>query len=124
MSSQINDDLKKNICRKDLYIWALENEALVKVISAHFQRILNVIPLTSGRENCVITSSLDRSIKVMRVMLSRVIDDDVQVWDLSYIFEDDHHIDKQELTIDSISLSTKAGIAATVTRSTYLASRK
>ena len=89
------------------------------MISAHFQRILDVIPLTSGRDNCVITSSLDRSIKVTRVMLSRVIrlsSDDVQVWDLSYIFEDDHHIDKQELTIDSISLSTKAGIAATVTR--------
>ena len=67
----------------------------------------------------MITSSLDRSIKVVRVMLSQVIKlscDDVQVWDLSYIFEDDHHIDKQELTIDSISLSTKAGIAATVTR--------
>ena len=40
----------------------------------------------------------------------------MKVWDLSYIFEDDHHIDKQELTIDSISLSTKAGIAATGTR--------
>ena len=89
----------------------------MKVISAHFQRILDVIPLTSGRDNCVITSSLDRSIKVRaaRVMLSRV-NVDVQVWDLSYIFEDDHHIDKQELTIDSVSLSTKAGIAATVTR--------
>ena len=71
MTSENNDDRKrKNICRKDLYIWALETEALVKVISAHFQRILDVIPLTS--DNCVITSSLDRSIKV-RVMLSRVI---------------------------------------------------
>ena len=39
-----------------------------------------------------------------------------QVWDLSYIFEQDHHIDKQELTIDSLSLSTQAGITATVTR--------
>ena len=72
---KINDDRKKNIFRKDLYIWTLETEALVKVISAHFQRILDVIPLTSGRDNCVITSSLDRSIKVMavRVMLSRVM---------------------------------------------------
>ena len=40
----------------------------------------------------------------------------VKVWDLNYIFEADHHIDKQELTIDSISLSTPAGIAAAVTR--------
>ena len=59
-------------CRKDLYIWALETEALVKVISAHFQRILDVIPLTSGREDCVITSSLDRSIKV-RLKTCRVV---------------------------------------------------
>ena len=39
------------------------------------------------------------------------------MWDLDYIFEDDHHIDKQELTIDSVCLSTRAGLAATVTRS-------
>ena len=70
LRSESNDDLKRNICRKDLYIWALETEALVKVISAHFQRILDVIPLTS--DNCVITSSLDRSIKV-RVMLSQAM---------------------------------------------------
>ena len=46
----------------------------------HFQRILDVVPLVSGRDNLVLTSSLDRSIKV---------------WDLNYIFEEDHHIDKQ-----------------------------
>ena len=79
----------------------METEDLCKVISAHFQRILDVLPLMSGGDNCIITSSLDRSIKV---------------WDLNYIFEEDHHIDKQELTIDSLSLSTYAGIAATVTR--------
>ena len=55
-----------------------------------------------GRENSVITSSIDRSIKV---------------WDLNYIFEEDHHIDKHELTIDALSISTTAGIAVTVTRS-------
>ena len=52
----------------------------MQVIPAHFQRILDVVPLVSGRDNLVITSSLDRSIKV---------------WDLNYIFEEDHHIDKQ-----------------------------
>ena len=68
---------KKSTCRKDLYIWALETEALVKVISAHFQRILDVIPLTSGRENCVITSSLDRSIKVrVKIYRDRVVIND------------------------------------------------
>ena len=88
-------------CRKDLYIWSMETERLSKVVSAHFQRILDVIPLTSGRDNCVITSSLDRSIKV---------------WNLNYIFEEDHHIDKHELTIDKISISSRAGLAVTVTR--------
>ena len=78
----------------------METEKLCKIVSAHFQRILDIIPLT-GRENCVITSSLDRSIKV---------------WNLNYIFEEDHHIDKHETSIDSISISSKAGIAVTVTR--------
>jgi WD40 repeat protein len=49
----------------------------------------------------VITSSVDRSIKV---------------WDLNYIFEEDHHIDKHELTIQSLSISTKAQLAITSTR--------
>ena len=39
------------------------------------------------------------------------------MWDLNYIFEEDHHIDKQELTIDSLSLSSRSGVACTVTRS-------
>ena len=56
----------------------------------------------TGNDNCVITSSIDRSIKV---------------WDLDYIFENEKHIDKHELTIDSLSISTKAQIAVVVTRS-------
>ena len=71
------------------------------MLYAHFQRIVDIKSLVVGRENSVITSSIDRSIKV---------------WDLNYIFEEDHHIDKHELTIDNISISTKAGIAVTVTR--------
>ena len=88
--------------RKELYIWSLETEVLSKVLNAHFQRIIDICSLVQGKENSIITSSIDRSIKV---------------WNLNYIFEEDHHIDKHELTIDSISISTKAGIAVTVTRS-------
>ena len=58
--------------------------------------------IVTGNDNCVITSSIDRSIKV---------------WDLDYIFENEKHIDKHELTIDSLSISTKAQIAVVVTRS-------
>jgi len=88
--------------RKELYIWSMEKETLAKVLNAHFQRILDIRSLVYGKENCIISSSIDRSIKV---------------WNLDYIFEEDHHIDKHELTIDSISISTKTGIAVTVTRS-------
>lgn len=36
---------------------------------------------------------------------------------MNYIFEQVHHIDRHELQIDSVSLSTAAGIACSVTRS-------
>ena len=72
-----------------------------KVLYAHFQRIVDIKSLVFGRENSVITSSIDRSIKV---------------WDLNYIFEEDHHIDKHELTIESISLCTRSQLAVTATR--------
>ena len=88
--------------RKELYIWAMDSCQLVKVLAAHFQRIIDMQSLVVGRENSMITSSIDKSIKV---------------WDLNYIFENDHHIDKHELTIDSVSVSTTVGLAVTVTRS-------
>ena len=103
--------------RKELYIWDLESEQLSKVcvsisnqhsllfdsqvLYAHFQRIVDIKSLVVGKENSVITSSVDRSIKV---------------WDLNYIFEEDHHIDKHELTIESLHISTKAQMAVTTTR--------
>ena len=40
-----------------------------------------------------------------------------KVWNLDYIFEKEHHIDKHELTIDSLSISTSAQLAVVVTRS-------
>ena len=73
--------------RKELYIWNMETEELSKVLYAHFQRIVDIKSLVVGRENSVITSSIDRSIKV---------------WDLNYIFEEGHHIDKHDLTIESV----------------------
>ena len=41
----------------------------------------------------------------------------IKVWNLDYIFEKEHHIDKHELTIDSLSISTSAQLAVVVTRS-------
>ena len=66
------------------------------------QRIVEIKSLVTETENAVLTSSIDRSIKV---------------WNLDYIFEKEHHIDKHELTIDSLSISTSAQLAVAVTRS-------
>jgi WD40 repeat protein len=49
------------------------NGSLVRRLPAHFQRIIEVKSLVFGKENCVLTSSVDRSIKV---------------WNLEYIFQE------------------------------------
>jgi WD40 repeat protein len=74
---------------------------MVKCLDAHFARIIDIQSLTVGSWNSVITSSIDRTVKV---------------WNINYIFEQVHHIDRHELQIDSVSLSTDAGIAVVVTR--------
>ena len=87
--------------RKVLYIWDVKTADLVKYLDAHFARIIDVQPLTVGNWNTVVTSSIDRTVKV---------------WNINYIFEKTHHIDRHELPIDSVSLCTAKGIAVTVTR--------
>ena len=87
--------------RKDLYIWDVKTGNLVKTLAAHFGRILDVQPLSLGRMNTVITSSIDRTVKV---------------WNINNIFGQVHQINRHELQIDAVSLSTSAGIAVTVTR--------
>ncbi len=73
----------------------------MKCLDAHFARIIDIQPLTVGSWNSVITSSIDRTVKV---------------WNMNYIFEQVHHIDRHELQIDSVSLCTARGFAVTVTR--------
>lgn len=81
-------------------MWSLETKHLVKTLDAHFGRIISLKPLTIGNWNSVITSSIDRTVKV---------------WNINNIFEQVHVIDRHELQIDSIGLSL-VGIAITVTR--------
>lgn len=97
-----NDILAVSGIRQEIIVWDMKTGSLVKRLAAHFQRIVEIKSLVTGNENCVLTSSIDRSIKV---------------WNLDYIFEKEQHIDKHELTIDSVSISTKAQIAVVVTRS-------
>ena len=100
------------------------------MLYAHFQRIVDIKSLVVGKENSVITSSVDRSIKVwhlnyifeggtttnITILIIIIINIIIKVWDLNYIFEEDHHIDKHELTIESLHISTKAQMAVTTTR--------
>lgn len=73
--------------RKSLYVWSLETTKLIKVLDAHFGRIVQLEPLTVGSWNNVITSSIDRTVKI---------------WNIDNIFEQVHKIDRQELPIDMI----------------------
>lgn len=88
--------------RKNLYVWSLESKQLMKVLDAHFGRIMQLESLTVGNWNCCVTSSIDRSVKV---------------WNINNIFEQVHVIDRLELQIDNISLSDDGELAVTVTRS-------
>ncbi|KDQ84119.1 Leucine-rich repeat and WD repeat-containing protein [Zootermopsis nevadensis] len=87
--------------RKNLYVWSLISRDLVKVLDAHFGRIITLEPLIIGNWNSVITSSIDRTVKV---------------WNINNIFEQVHVIDRHEMQIDSIGLCQSAGLAITVTR--------
>lgn len=73
--------------RKNLYVWNLETSELVKILDAHFARIIQLEALTVGNWNSVVTSSIDRSVKV---------------WNINNIFEQVHVIDRHELQIDMI----------------------
>ncbi len=59
----------------------------MKVLDAHFGRIIQLESLTIGSWNSVITSSIDRSVKI---------------WNINNIFEQVHVIDRHELPIDTI----------------------
>ncbi|XP_066257781.1 NACHT and WD repeat domain-containing protein 2 [Euwallacea similis] len=87
--------------RKNLYVWSTETQKLVKILDAHFARIIQLEPLTVGNWNSIVTSSIDRTVKV---------------WNINNIFEQVHVIDRHELQVDSISLSDNLSLAVTATR--------
>jgi WD40 repeat protein len=73
--------------RKNLYVWSMTNHKLVKILDAHFGRIIQLEALTIGNWNSIVTSSIDRTVKV---------------WNINNIFEQVHVIDRHELQVDSI----------------------
>ena len=52
--------------RQELFVWSMSTGELVKQLNAHFQRIVEIKSLVVGSENSVLTSSIDRSIKVIQ----------------------------------------------------------
>ncbi|XP_049825029.1 NACHT and WD repeat domain-containing protein 2 [Aethina tumida] len=87
--------------RKNLYVWSMESRNLMKILDAHFGRIIQLEALTIGNWNSIVTSSIDRTVKV---------------WNINNIFEQVHVIDRHELQVDSISLSDNLSLAVTATR--------
>lgn len=73
--------------RKNLYVWSMGTHKLVKILDAHFGRIIQLEALTIGNWNSIVTSSIDRTVKV---------------WNINNIFEQVHVIDRHELQVDSI----------------------
>ncbi|KAF5284944.1 hypothetical protein FQA39_LY16899 [Lamprigera yunnana] len=87
--------------RKNLYVWCMKTHKLLKILDAHFGRIMQLEALAVGTWNCIVSSSIDRTVKV---------------WNINNIFEQVHVIDRHELQVDSISLSQDLGLAVIATR--------
>lgn len=87
--------------RRCLYIWSVSEESLLKIIDAHYGRIVEMLPLIVDDINAIATSSLDRTVKV---------------WNIKNIFEQVYHIDRMELPIGSIDFSPERNLVTAVTR--------
>ena len=62
-----NNEYAVSGIRKELYIWDAKNGDLVKTLAAHVGRIIDVQPLAMGALNIIITSSIDRTVKVWNI---------------------------------------------------------
>ena len=86
--------------RKNLYVWDTKQGNMVKVLDAHFGRIIALGSVTSGC-NKVVSSSIDKTIKV---------------WNFDNILEDVHSIDRLEKPIEHIDLAEESHFAVTTSR--------
>lgn len=86
--------------RKNLYVWDVKQGNMVKVLDAHFGRIIALTAVT-GECNKVISSSMDKTIKV---------------WNFDNILEDVHSIDRLEKSIKTIDLASQVPFCVTTSR--------
>lgn len=86
--------------RKNLYVWDTKQGNMVKVLDAHFGRIISIDAVTSGG-NKIISSSIDKTIKV---------------WNFDNILEDVYSIDRLEKPIEFIHVSDESPYGVTTSR--------
>lgn len=86
--------------RKNLYVWDTKQGNMVKVLDAHFGRIIALISVTAGT-NKLISSSIDKTIKV---------------WNFDNILEEVYSIDRLEKPIEHIHLARETHFGVTTSR--------
>ncbi|GIY01134.1 NACHT and WD repeat domain-containing protein 2 [Caerostris darwini] len=89
--------------RKSLYIWNVRDGQLLKEVDAHIARIMKIKSLFIEDFNGIVSSSIDKTIKV--------------IGNVKNIFEKVYTIDRMEMAIEAVLLSGDDELAVTVTRS-------
>uniref|UniRef100_A0A915E369 NWD2 C-terminal beta-propeller domain-containing protein n=1 Tax=Ditylenchus dipsaci TaxID=166011 RepID=A0A915E369_9BILA len=88
--------------RRNLYIWNIHSAQLVRTVDAHFGRILNLQSLNINNHNLLISSSIDRSIKM---------------WNMENIFEKSFALENMDEPIEKILIArNKPNLAIAQTR--------
>ncbi|KAI6228770.1 hypothetical protein M3Y99_01185600 [Aphelenchoides fujianensis] len=102
VTSCCNDALFVAGVRKNLYIFNVSTAQLVRTLDAHFGRILNLRSVSGGGHNLLISSSIDRSIKI---------------WNVDNIYEKSFSVVNMDQPIERILIPrNKPALAITQTR--------
>ncbi|XP_050388645.1 NACHT and WD repeat domain-containing protein 2 [Patella vulgata] len=86
--------------RKNIYVWDVKQGNLVKILDAHFGRII-AISAVSASCNIIISASIDKTIKV---------------WNFDKILEDVHPIDRLEKPIETLDMASNTDLCVSTTR--------
>uniref|UniRef100_A0A0N4ZF20 NACHT domain-containing protein n=1 Tax=Parastrongyloides trichosuri TaxID=131310 RepID=A0A0N4ZF20_PARTI len=102
MTFNSNDSIFVAAVRNSLYVWKVDTLTLIRTIDAHFGRILNLRQMIVHSQNLIISSSLDRTIKI---------------WNMENIFEKSFYIFNMDQPVEKIHLASQKGnIAIAQTR--------
>uniref|UniRef100_A0A0K0FUG2 NACHT domain-containing protein n=1 Tax=Strongyloides venezuelensis TaxID=75913 RepID=A0A0K0FUG2_STRVS len=102
MTFTSNDSIFVAAVRNSLYVWKVDTSTLIRTIDAHFGRILNLKQMIVHSQNLIISSSLDRTIKI---------------WNMENIFEKSFYIFNMDQPVEKIYLAyQKSNIAIAQTR--------